>query len=118
MGDHVRPRLADTPPAPGRAAPTCRRTARRSAGASAGAARSGSAQRIPKRRATALTCALSTGEGAATAAARAASVRKSPSLPRVVPVRDPKVPHGPVLAVGAGAWSSFVGAIGAEGLGR
>ncbi|MFI1467008.1 DUF397 domain-containing protein [Streptomyces wuyuanensis] len=39
-------------------------------------------------------------------------------LPHVVPVRDSKVPHGPVLAVGAGAWSSFVGAIRSGGLGR
>ncbi|MFJ6949273.1 DUF397 domain-containing protein [Streptomyces wuyuanensis] len=39
-------------------------------------------------------------------------------LPRVVPVRDSKVPHGPVLAVGVGAWSSFVGAIRSGGLGR
>ncbi|MFG2757760.1 DUF397 domain-containing protein [Streptomyces wuyuanensis] len=39
-------------------------------------------------------------------------------LPRVVPVRDSKVPHGPVLAIGAGAWSSFVGAIRSGGLGR
>ncbi|MCZ7459125.1 DUF397 domain-containing protein [Streptomyces sp. WMMC940] len=37
---------------------------------------------------------------------------------RVVPVRDSKTPHGPVLAVGAGAWSSFVGAIRTGGLGR
>ncbi|RNL72007.1 DUF397 domain-containing protein [Streptomyces sp. I6] len=29
----------------------------------------------------------------------------------VVPVRDSEAPHGPVLAVGAGAWSPFVGAI-------
>ncbi|MHC5702924.1 DUF397 domain-containing protein [Streptomyces tirandamycinicus] len=32
-------------------------------------------------------------------------------LAHVVPVRDSKVPHGPVLEVGAGAWPSFVGAI-------
>ncbi|MEU2258961.1 DUF397 domain-containing protein [Streptomyces sp. NPDC019645] len=39
-------------------------------------------------------------------------------LPRAVPVRDAKVPHGPVLAVGAGACSSFAGAIRSGELGR
>ncbi|WP_406408313.1 DUF397 domain-containing protein [Streptomyces halstedii] len=29
----------------------------------------------------------------------------------VVPVRDSKVPDGPVLVVGAGGWSSFVSAV-------
>ncbi|MFE9122108.1 DUF397 domain-containing protein [Streptomyces sp. NPDC007172] len=29
----------------------------------------------------------------------------------VVPVRDSKVADGPVLAVGAGAWARFVGAV-------
>ncbi|RKN35865.1 DUF397 domain-containing protein [Streptomyces hoynatensis] len=29
-------------------------------------------------------------------------------VPGVVPVRDSKVPGGPQLAVGAGAWSAFV----------
>ncbi|MEU2108074.1 DUF397 domain-containing protein [Streptomyces sp. NPDC019507] len=39
-------------------------------------------------------------------------------LHRVVPVRDSKVPKGPILAVGTGAWSSFVGAIRSGELGR
>ncbi|MFB7598566.1 DUF397 domain-containing protein [Streptomyces sp. NPDC056160] len=29
----------------------------------------------------------------------------------VVPVRDSKVPHGPVLVLPAGGWSSFVAAV-------
>jgi hypothetical protein len=29
----------------------------------------------------------------------------------VVPVRDSKVPHGPVLVFPVGGWSSFVGAV-------
>ncbi|MFE5732221.1 DUF397 domain-containing protein [Streptomyces sp. NPDC056528] len=32
------------------------------------------------------------------------------SLP-LVPVRDSKVPAGPVLVFGAGAWASFVGGV-------
>lgn len=33
-----------------------------------------------------------------------------PSVPRLhVPVRDSKVPHGPVILVGATAWAHFVG---------
>ncbi|MFE7812358.1 DUF397 domain-containing protein [Streptomyces sp. NPDC057433] len=30
----------------------------------------------------------------------------------VVPVRDSKVPHGPVLVFRAGGWASFVSAVG------
>lgn len=32
-------------------------------------------------------------------------------VPGLVPVRDSKVPGGPVLLVGAGAWARFVGAV-------
>ncbi|MFI1621231.1 DUF397 domain-containing protein [Streptomyces lydicus] len=32
-------------------------------------------------------------------------------LPAVVPVRDSKAPHGPVLVFPAVAWASFVGAV-------
>ncbi|MBT2492301.1 DUF397 domain-containing protein [Streptomyces sp. ISL-96] len=32
-------------------------------------------------------------------------------LPGVTPVRDSKIPHGPALAFGATAWSSFVSAV-------
>lgn len=29
----------------------------------------------------------------------------------VVPVRDSKVPHGPVLCFGAGSWGAFIGGL-------
>ncbi|WP_320784236.1 DUF397 domain-containing protein [Streptomyces sp. CRN 30] len=29
-------------------------------------------------------------------------------LPALVPVRDSKLPHGPVLRFGAGCWSDFI----------
>ncbi|MFD5427576.1 DUF397 domain-containing protein [Streptomyces sp. NPDC127084] len=32
-------------------------------------------------------------------------------IPGVVPVRDSKAPHGPVLVVPAAAWSAFVGGV-------
>ncbi|WP_241562736.1 DUF397 domain-containing protein [Streptomyces hoynatensis] len=32
-------------------------------------------------------------------------------VPGVVPVRDSKVPGGPQLAVGAGAWGAFVASL-------
>ncbi|MFF8032661.1 MULTISPECIES: DUF397 domain-containing protein [unclassified Streptomyces] len=32
-------------------------------------------------------------------------------LPGVVPVRDSKVPHGPALAFGPGAWAAFTGGL-------
>ncbi|MFF4158333.1 DUF397 domain-containing protein [Streptomyces sp. NPDC001678] len=38
-------------------------------------------------------------------------VEVADGLPGVVPVRDSKSPHGPVLVVEAGAWSAFVAAI-------
>lgn len=37
-------------------------------------------------------------------------VEVADGFPRVVPVRDSKVPGGPVLVFGAGAWSAFIGA--------
>jgi hypothetical protein len=37
-------------------------------------------------------------------------VEVADGFPRVVPVRDSKVPGGPVLVFGAGAWSAFTGA--------
>lgn len=33
-------------------------------------------------------------------------------VPGVVPVRDSKVADGPVLVVGAAAWTEFIGAVG------
>ncbi|MCX5525548.1 DUF397 domain-containing protein [Streptomyces bobili] len=33
----------------------------------------------------------------------------APGFPRVVPVRDSKVPHGPVLAFESGSWAAFIG---------
>ncbi|WP_324785258.1 DUF397 domain-containing protein [Streptomyces sp. H51] len=40
-----------------------------------------------------------------------ACVEVSDDLDAVVPVRDSKVPHGPVLVFPAGGWSSFVAAV-------
>ncbi|GGW51566.1 DUF397 domain-containing protein [Streptomyces xantholiticus] len=40
-----------------------------------------------------------------------ACVEVSDDFAAVVPVRDSKVPHGPVLVFRAGGWSSFVSAI-------
>ena len=36
-------------------------------------------------------------------------VEVADGFPGVVPVRDSKVPHGPVLAVEAGSWAAFIG---------
>ncbi|MCC3776722.1 DUF397 domain-containing protein [Streptomyces sp. UNOB3_S3] len=49
-------------------------------------------------------------------------VEVADGLPGVVPVRDSKSPHGPVLVLEIGAWSAFVaglrdGGIGAAGRG-
>ncbi|MFD7612913.1 DUF397 domain-containing protein [Streptomyces sp. NPDC059828] len=33
------------------------------------------------------------------------------TIPGVVPVRDSKVPDGPVLVVPAAAWSAFIGGV-------
>ncbi|WP_329349177.1 DUF397 domain-containing protein [Streptomyces sp. NBC_01261] len=41
-----------------------------------------------------------------------ACVEVSDDFAAVVPVRDSKVPHGPVLVFPAGGWNSFVSAIG------
>ncbi|MEU5095413.1 DUF397 domain-containing protein [Streptomyces sp. NPDC020996] len=38
-------------------------------------------------------------------------VEISDDFAAVVPVRDSKVPHGPVLVFPAGGWSSFVAAV-------
>ncbi|MFD5630463.1 DUF397 domain-containing protein [Streptomyces sp. NPDC127072] len=38
-------------------------------------------------------------------------VEVADGVPGVVPVRDSKVPDGPVLLIGAGAWAEFVGAV-------
>ncbi|MEW1793918.1 DUF397 domain-containing protein [Streptomyces niveus] len=38
-------------------------------------------------------------------------VEVSDDLAAVVPVRDSKTPHGPVLAFGASGWVSFVSAV-------
>lgn len=32
-------------------------------------------------------------------------------VPGVVPVRDSKTPSGPVLVIGAAAWTAFVGSV-------
>jgi hypothetical protein len=40
-------------------------------------------------------------------------VEVTDGVPGVVPVRDSKVPGGAVLLVGAGAWTEFVGTVGA-----
>ncbi|MEU5095432.1 DUF397 domain-containing protein [Streptomyces sp. NPDC020996] len=40
-----------------------------------------------------------------------ACVEVCDDLDAVVPVRDSKVPHGPVLVFPAGGWSSFVAAV-------
>ncbi|MGY6018482.1 DUF397 domain-containing protein [Streptomyces spinosirectus] len=36
-------------------------------------------------------------------------VEVADGVPGVVPVRDSKVPHGPVVVVGPAAWAAFVG---------
>ncbi|MFB6954197.1 DUF397 domain-containing protein [Streptomyces niveus] len=40
-----------------------------------------------------------------------ACVEVSDDFAAVVPVRDSKYPHGPVLAFGASGWASFVSAL-------
>ncbi|MEW2393923.1 DUF397 domain-containing protein [Streptomyces venezuelae] len=35
-------------------------------------------------------------------------VEVADGVPGVVPVRDSKVPQGPALVIGAGAWTAFV----------
>lgn len=40
-----------------------------------------------------------------------ACVEVSDDFAAVVPVRDSKYPHGPVLAFGASGWASFVSAV-------
>ncbi|MGV9758534.1 DUF397 domain-containing protein [Streptomyces tricolor] len=39
-------------------------------------------------------------------------VEVADGVPGVVPVRDSKVASGPVLVIGAAAWTEFVGAVG------
>ncbi|MFJ9848759.1 DUF397 domain-containing protein [Streptomyces sp. NPDC101150] len=46
----------------------------------------------------------SNGEGAE-------CIEVSDSLPGLVPVRDSKDPHGPVLVIPADGWSAFVSAV-------
>jgi hypothetical protein len=36
-------------------------------------------------------------------------VEVADGFPGIVPVRDSKAPHGPVLAFPAGAWAAFTG---------
>ncbi|MFD6433826.1 DUF397 domain-containing protein [Streptomyces venezuelae] len=38
-------------------------------------------------------------------------VEVADGVPGVVPVRDSKVPQGPALVIGAGAWTAFVGMV-------
>ncbi|SCE00068.1 protein of unknown function [Streptomyces sp. BpilaLS-43] len=45
-----------------------------------------------------------------------ACVEVCDGFPAVVPVRDSKDPHGPVLVVAAGGWASFVDALKAGAL--
>ncbi|MBO8189767.1 DUF397 domain-containing protein, partial [Streptomyces spirodelae] len=40
-----------------------------------------------------------------------ACVEVADDLPAVVPVRDSKTPHGPVLTFAADGWSAFVSAV-------
>ncbi|MBZ9643673.1 DUF397 domain-containing protein [Streptomyces sp. PSKA30] len=42
-----------------------------------------------------------------------ACVEVADEVPGVVPVRDSKVPHGPVVVIGSAAWTDFVGTVGA-----
>ena len=41
----------------------------------------------------------------------ACCVEVADGLPGVVPVRDSKVPDGPVLVIGSLAWAEFIGAV-------
>jgi hypothetical protein len=43
-----------------------------------------------------------------------ACVEVADDFASVVPVRDSKVPHGPVLVFPAGGWTSFVSAVKSE----
>jgi hypothetical protein len=53
------------------------------------------------------------GARAPTAAATAGDcLEVADGVPGVVPVRDSKVPDGPVLLIGADAWLAFVGGLG------
>ncbi|MEU5010392.1 DUF397 domain-containing protein [Streptomyces sp. NPDC021749] len=38
-------------------------------------------------------------------------IEVAPGIPGVVPVRDSKDPHGPVLLFPAGGWGSFLAAV-------
>ncbi|WP_408995856.1 DUF397 domain-containing protein [Streptomyces europaeiscabiei] len=38
----------------------------------------------------------------------------APGFPGLVPVRDSKNPHGPVLVINRSAWLSFIGAVRSE----
>ncbi|MGX5182476.1 DUF397 domain-containing protein [Streptomyces avermitilis] len=38
-------------------------------------------------------------------------VEVADGVPGVVPVRDSKVPDGPVLLIGAASWTDFIGAV-------
>lgn len=38
-------------------------------------------------------------------------VEVADGVPGIVPVRDSKVPAGPVLVIGAGAWAAFTGSV-------
>ncbi|MEU0049058.1 DUF397 domain-containing protein [Streptomyces sp. NPDC006309] len=44
-----------------------------------------------------------------------ACLEVSDDFDTVVPVRDSKVPHGPVLVFPAGGWSTFVAAVRSDG---
>ncbi|QFQ99644.1 DUF397 domain-containing protein [Streptomyces phaeolivaceus] len=41
-------------------------------------------------------------------------VEIAPAIPGLVPVRDSKVPHGPVLLINRFAWLSFIGLVRSE----
>lgn len=43
-------------------------------------------------------------------------IEVSDAFPALVPVRDSKDPHGPVLVFEAAAWTSFVAAVKRQGL--
>nr|WP_078935287.1 DUF397 domain-containing protein [Streptomyces europaeiscabiei] len=41
-------------------------------------------------------------------------IQIAPGFPGLVPVRDSKNPHGPVLVINRSAWLSFIGAVRSE----
>ncbi|MEW2395905.1 DUF397 domain-containing protein [Streptomyces sp. NPDC046862] len=44
-----------------------------------------------------------------------ACVEIAHGVPHIIPVRDSKSPHGPVLLITPAAWTEFIGAVGVVG---